>query len=89
MYQYQKERPHIFTEEGQRLFLRIRDRTNALLNSAGAARMDYALSNETEDSWELMACVDRLVELGELHELTGDVPGQNRVFIRGPRAFKN
>jgi hypothetical protein len=35
------------------------------------------------DSWELMACVDRLIELGEISEIErGDCPGQYRVFVK-------
>lgn len=36
----------------------------------------------TGDSWEMMARVDRLVELGEIREITGsNVAGQDRVFV--------
>jgi hypothetical protein len=34
------------------------------------------------DSWTMLACVDRLVELGEIREIVqADVPGQYRVFV--------
>ena len=35
MYSYQRERPNLFTEEGQRMFLKIRDRVKSLLGQAG------------------------------------------------------
>jgi len=83
MYDYQKEKAWTVSEEGQKQFLRIRDRVNSLLETAGAVRLDKAISSETGSSWEMMACVDRLVELGELKELTNkDVPGQYRVFVK-------
>jgi len=83
MYEYQKERTYVFTEEGQVQFLSIRDRVGRLLDTAGAYSMGKALGCETGDSWRMMACVDRLVELGEIREITGpDVCGQDRVFVR-------
>lgn len=61
MYDYKKERKYVFTEEGQVVFLEIRDRVNNLLKTAGAVRMFEATGGAC--SWERMACVDRLVEL--------------------------
>lgn len=81
MYDYLEERPKILTDKGQRTFLKIRDNVYNLLKLSGAVRMGNALS-EPGDGWFLMACVDRLVELGELKELTGpEVSGQDRVFV--------
>lgn len=84
MYQYSAERDKVFTEEGQVLFLKIRDRARELMDAAGAARLDKMIQGCTGDSWEMVACVDRLVELGEIREVTADgaVAGQRRVFVR-------
>ena len=80
-YDYKAERPYIFTEEGSVQFLRIRDNVHQLLNMAGAVRMDRAISGEVGSTWEMLACVDRLVELGEIKELTkSDCAGQYRIF---------
>ena len=81
-YQYQAERPRLFTEEGQVMFLKIRDRVHRLIQDAGAFDMFRATLEAGGDSWMQLACVDRLVELGEIKELTvqGQVPGQYRVF---------
>ena len=82
MYEYQTERSKLFTAEGQRLFLKIRDQVFILLEHAGAVRMQEAIAGES--SWEALACVDRLVELGRLREITErGVPGQYRVFVAG------
>lgn len=85
-YSYQTERPKLFTDEGQQMFLAVRDNANRLLASAGAVRMDKAIGVVTGDSWQMLACVDRMVELGELRELTNIpvspyVAGQYRVFV--------
>lgn len=85
MYNYQTQRPFVFTEEGQVKFLAIRDHVRYLLKTAGAARMQEILCGARGggSDWDGLACVDRLVELGELRELTpaGTVQGQYRVFV--------
>ena len=83
MYHYEAERSKLFTDEGQQLFLKIRDRVNVLLAEAGAVRQQEAVNGSAGDSWTMLACLDRMVELGELRELTGPkAPGQHRVFVR-------
>jgi len=80
-YQYLVERPTLFTDEGQRMFIQIRDNVKRLLGQAGAVRMNKAIANVSGDSWQMLACVDRMVELDELQELTDNVAGQDRVFV--------
>ena len=82
-YNYSVERHHVFTEEGQVMFLKIRDTAKRLLREAGAVRCQELLHGISGDSWRMLACIDRLVELGELHEITdpGIVAGQHRVFV--------
>lgn len=85
-YDYRTERARIFTEEGQREFLELRDRVRGLLNQAGAFTMGKAFGSG--ETWFMMACVDRLVELEELAEV-GAHPsrwGQHRVFVAGKKA---
>jgi hypothetical protein len=81
-YDYTAEKPRLFTDQGQRVFLQIRDRAHKLLEEAGAFREDRVERGvSTPDSWFAIACLDRLVELGELKELTGPMAaGQDRVF---------
>ena len=82
-YEYEVERQQIFSDDGQRRFLTVRDRVQRLLREAGAVRMQEAISGVGGDSWTQLAYVDRLVELGEIREVTGkDVAGQHRVFVR-------
>lgn len=82
MYRYEDLRPRLFTDEGQRMFLKIRDRTKKLLAASGAVRMDQAINCVSGDSWTMLACVDRMVELNEIREITlpGTI-GQSRVFV--------
>lgn len=84
-YDYQKERPYVLSDEGQRMFLNIRDNVKRKIDDAGAVTMDRAFSGVTcGSSWTMMACVDRLVELGELVEVPNPVSSwaQSRIFVR-------
>jgi hypothetical protein len=80
-YSYEAEKPKLFTEEGQRTFLAIRDNAMRLMKISGAAMMEKLMIG-TGDSWFLLACVDRLVEIDELREIKEDgrVAGQHRIF---------
>lgn len=84
-YSYEKMRPRVFTEDGQVTFLKIRDNAKALIKQAGAVSADRLTHGVTGDSWTMIACIDRLVELGELVELPNPVSSwaQHRVFIDG------
>lgn len=82
MYNYEKEKGAIFTEKGQEQFLKIRDNVHRLLEISGSVMMGNAISCVTGDCWLHLACVDRLVELNEIREITGDnVAGQHRIFV--------
>jgi len=87
MYNYERQKENIFTDEGQRLFLATRDNVNTLLADSGAVMMNNAMtlgSLGAADAWDMMACVDRLVELGEIREIKQghQVAGQHRIFVR-------
>ena len=83
MYNYETEKPWLFTDEGQRVFLKIRDQVFSLLRTAGAVDMQHAIAGvSAPDNWTLLACVDRLVELEEIREINyGDCPAQYRIFV--------
>ncbi len=81
MYSYETEKHAIFTEEGQRTFLAIRDQVQRCLDVSGVVMMYRALKGCTGSNWTHMACVDRLVELGEIVEISeSGCAGQHRVF---------
>lgn len=82
-YDYQTEKHYLFTEDGSRNFLKVRDRVQICLKECGAVRMQEAIRVIGGGDWSRMACMDRLVELGEIIELKieGYVPGQYRTFV--------
>ena len=83
MYNYEEQKQNVFTENGQEMFLKIRDKVQLLLKSSGAFMLEKAISGVTGDSWAQLACIDRLVELKEIKEITDKqkVAGQHRVFV--------
>lgn len=84
-YNYIEEKQWLFTDDGQRAFLRVRDKAKELLTTAGAFRMHELLSGcAVGDSWHGIACVDRLVELREIREVEQEsCATQHRIYQRG------
>jgi hypothetical protein len=81
-YDYQTQRANVFSEDGQKLFLAIRDQARALLAQSGAVTSGKLMAH-SGDTWDMLACMDRLIELGELIEIPNPVSraGQHRIFI--------
>ena len=88
MYNYKEQRTAIFTEEGQIQFLAIRDKAEKLLKLSGAFMFSHVIigAPSTGSSFDYIACVDRLVELGEIREVTSEkVAGQDKVYVSNRR----
>lgn len=82
-YDYETERPWVFTDEGQRDLLRCRDRVFRLLEQAGSVRLQEGVRGLTGSSWHHLAIMDRLVEVGDLREIEqSNMPAQYRLFVR-------
>lgn len=79
-YCYETEKPFLFTDEGQRLFLKVRDRVNQLIKEAGAFRQQEGVRGFSGSSWQMIACIDRLVELGEIEELPRQCWTQYKIY---------
>jgi hypothetical protein len=83
MYDYKEQKRSLFTESGTKMLLAVRDSVDQKLKLSGAVRSGEAISNVTGDSWTMLACLDYLVETGEIREITGsNAAGQDRVFVR-------
>ncbi len=84
MYRYENEKSKLFTEEGLAMYVAIRDRAKVLLRDSGAFTMGAVIrAASSGESWVMLACVDRMVDIGEIREVTKgmNVAGQNRVFV--------
>jgi hypothetical protein len=84
MYNYEEQKKEIFTEHGMVVYTSIRDNLRVLFDKAGAARFGNAIRGISGDVWTMMACVDRMVELKEIREVTqpNSCNGQDRIFER-------
>lgn len=84
MYKYEDVGPRLFDDDGQRMFLLVRDFVHKMLLVAGAIRLGHAITSAgSGDSWTMLACMDRLVELGEIREVPqSGVAGQDRIFVK-------
>ena len=83
MYKYEEMRPQIFTEEGVEKLRRIQENVDILTNKAGAVRLQEAIQGVGGDSWLMLACIDYLVEKGEIREASSNPPvTQHRIFVK-------
>ena len=82
-YDYRIQRPNVFKEDNQKMFLQIRDNAKCLIGQSGAVTSGKLMKGCTGDSWDMMACIDRLVEIGELVEIPNTYCklGQDRIFV--------
>ena len=82
MYKYEEQKSQIFTEDGSRTLIEMRDKIKAALKFSGAFIVERVMV--AGDSWVMLAVVDYLAELGEIREIKQDqCAGQHRVFVRG------
>lgn len=84
MYNYDDQKNKLFTDEGQRYFLELRDRVHKLLKEAGAFRFCEAVLNGPScpgDTFMMHAAIDRMVELDEIRQVTTNVAGQDEVYV--------
>jgi hypothetical protein len=85
MYTYQVYRSQVLTEEGQIMLPKIRDNAKRLIQEAGAASFRKIISVADGDICDMLACVDRLVELQEIREVSNSYSSasHDRIFIQG------
>lgn len=82
-YNYKRERCKLFSDEGLRALVDVKDFVDKALAFAGAVRMGEIIHTvSTESNWMTMACVDRLVETEQIREITVASFGNSRVFVR-------
>lgn len=81
-YSYEKEKACVFTDEGQKKFLHIRDEANRLCRMAGACSVERLIAGATGDSFEMLACIDRLVELKEFKWAMKAQVAQHSILVK-------
>lgn len=86
MYNYQTQVKNLFTPDGLKLYTAVRDRVKRLVEQTGAITMGRATSLPDDigaaEVWDMMACIDKMVEDGELEEVFRgqNCWAQHRVF---------
>lgn len=81
MYNYELEKKCVFTDVGQRNFIKVRDFAMKAFEQAGAVTAGKLMEqSHMGESWQDMAIVDRLIELGEAYVLGEELAWQHRVL---------
>ena len=80
-YNYTQERAFVFTEPGVKMLFAIRDKARELLKVAGAFREQEVHSGTSGDSWNMLACVDYLVERGEIRRIFSEGARQHNIYV--------
>lgn len=82
-YDYQFAKAALLTDDGQAMLMDIWDNVQRLLKEAGAFTAERGCSCVTGSNWTMLACLDRLVELKRIKEVTNPakVFEQHRVFV--------
>ena len=69
-YDYEIEKRKLFTEDGLKEYTKMRDQIKRILDDTGAFAF-YGLKN-TGDAWFTQACLDYMIQQGELVCLRGE-----------------
>lgn len=81
-YKYEDQKRELFTDAGSRRFHAMLKHCRTLLDASEAFTMAAAMrAPSSGDTWQQMACVDRMVELGEIREVHTKGAAQCRVFV--------
>lgn len=82
-YSYQQEKAELLEDKNQALFIKGRDKVMSLLAKAGAIRMLEAMDCfQLGTTWQKMAAIDRMVELGDVVEIPRQCWAQFKVYAR-------
>lgn len=79
MYNYQKEKESLFTEQGFETLSKVRDKAKALIESSGSFMAGKAFAGG--DCWQSMAALDYLLEKGEIREVQRECAWRHKIFI--------
>ena len=85
MYIYEEQKAKIFNTDGVKMLLSVTSVVKGLFeHSSAVCALDILDKSMAGDIRLKFACMDYLVEIGYLHEITReDIEGQLRTFIKG------
>ena len=84
-YKYEESKPNLLDKEELKRFLEVRDIVKDEIDSVGMVVMGAVMMRTLGDTWKTMACVEMLVEIGEIVETTQEsgALAQEREFVKG------
>ena len=82
-YKYEDIKPELFTEQGVEMLMKVKDQVGRLLFTAGAFTTEKVMRTVTGDSWLQLACLDYLVEKGEIELASNKGMSQQWVYTKG------
>ena len=84
MYDYNIEKPRIYTDQGIATLLKIRDRFAHHFETSGSVKLINVINDITGSNWFHIACVEYLAEIGDIIEITNKekCATQDRVFVK-------
>ena len=82
-YKYEECKPNLLNKEELKRFLEVRDIVKDEIDAVGMVVMGAVMMRALGDTWKVMACVDMLVEIGEIVETTqkNGTWAQEREFV--------
>lgn len=81
-YDYQKEKRNLFTENGLKTLIKVRDNSIRLSNISEVFTLEKMISNCSGGSWTMLAAVDYLEELGEIKCVHSPGSTQKKIYVR-------
>lgn len=69
MYNYNEQKAKLFTTEGVKMLMQISANAKRLTDIAGCATIEKVISCASGDTWTMLACIDYLIEIGELRKV--------------------
>ena len=85
-YNHEEQKKNLLTKEGMEMFNQVKQRFYELYELAGAVRMDKIMLSSAlvVDSWDMLACVDLMIEQGLIQEFGNmrDKFTQHAIYIK-------
>jgi len=85
-YDYQREKGYTLTDEGSKEVIKLKNYIDNIIDKSGVMTAEACMEGcNCGTNWQQLACIDRLVEIGELFEVNlgyEELMGQARIFAK-------
>lgn len=89
-YSYEDQKAWVLSDPGQRVLIRAHDAARTILQAAGAVlghkiTSARAVGPSVWDNWQMMALLERMVEIGDLTVVVQSTNGSmDCIYVAGP-----